>query len=92
MKFIWDSEKSKINLSKHNISFDEAKTVFSDPFARVVFDTEHSVDEERFIILGLSALLKILIVCYCHRENDTIRIISARKADKKEQRDYVRLK
>ncbi len=72
MSFKWDSRKAEENLEKHNISFEEAKTVFSDPNARMIFDTEHSGDEERFIILGISSALRLLVVCHCYRENDMI--------------------
>ncbi len=89
ISFKWDSKKAKGNLEKHNISFEEAQTVFSDPNARMIFDTEHSGDEERFIILGISSALRLLVVCHCYRENDMIiRIISARKATRKEQKQY----
>ena len=89
ISFKWDSKKAKENLEKHNISFEEAQTVFSDPNARMIFDTEHSGDEERFIILGISSALRLLVVCHCYRENDMIiRIISARKATRKEQKQY----
>ena len=89
LSFKWDSKKAKENLEKHNISFEEAQTVFSDPNARMIYDTEHSDDEERFIILGISSALRLLVVCHCYRENDMIiRIISARKATRKEQKQY----
>ena len=89
ISFVWDNRKAKENLEKHNISFEEAQTVFSDPNARMIFDTEHSGDEERFIILGISSALRLLVVCHCYRENDMIiRIISARKATRKEQKLY----
>ena len=89
ISFKWDRKKAKENLEKHNISFEEAQTVFYDPNARMIFDTEHSGDEERFIILGISSALRLLVVCHCYRENDMIiRIISARKATRKEQKQY----
>ncbi len=89
ISFIWDETKARENLIKHKISFEEAQTVFSDPNARMIFDTEHSRDEERFILLGISSGLRLLVVCHCYRENDMlIRIISARKATKKEQKQY----
>ena len=91
-EYTWDPVKADKNLLKHRVSFNEARTVFKDPFARVKFDSEHSSDEERFIILGLSSYLKVLIVCYCCRSSDNIRIISARKATREEQKDYVRLR
>jgi uncharacterized protein len=89
ISFKWDIKKAKENLEKHNISFEEAQTVFADPNARMIFDTEHSSDEDRFIILGISSGLRLLVVCHCYRENDMIiRIISARKATRKERKQY----
>ena len=83
--FIWDDDKNDFNTRKHGISFDEAKTVFLDDYAVFLKDDEHSVSEERFIIIGKSRQSNLLVVCHCYRENDTIiRLISARKADKKE--------
>ncbi len=89
LRFSWDNRKNKTNLKKHGISFDEAQTVFFDENAVEFFDPDHSENENRFIMLGLSYRLRILVVCHCLRENDTeIRIISARKATKKEQKVY----
>jgi uncharacterized DUF497 family protein len=89
IKFIWDEKKAKSNVNKHGIAFDEAATVFDDDNARVIYDPDHSKEEDRFIILGLSCSMKVLVVCHCYRENDKqIRIISARKGDKKEQKQY----
>ena len=89
ISFIWDEKKARENLIKHKISFEDAQTVFSDPNARMIFDPEHSGDEERFILLGISSGLRLLVVCHCYREDDmVIRIISARKAKKKEQKQY----
>ena len=85
IKFEWDENKNDINKSKHNVSFEEAKSVFEDARAILIPDPDHSDDEERFIILGLSRLLNMLVVCHCYRDNEkTIRIISARKATRKE--------
>ena len=87
--FIWDEDKNKKNIIDHQISFDEAKTVFFDPNAKVIYDPDHSNEEDRFIILGLSKNLNILVVCHCFKENDKIiRIISARKATPKERKQY----
>ena len=86
--FEWDQTKHAANLKKHGISFEEAKTVFSDDFARLIGDPDHSQDEERFILLGTSIESNLLIVCHCIREEDSVRIISARKADKKERQIY----
>ena len=89
LDFIWDEDKNKKNVISHKISFEEAKTVFFDPNAKVIYDPDHSEDEDRFIILGLSKLLNILVVCHCFRENEKIiRIISARKATPKERKQY----
>ena len=89
ISFIWDEKKARENLKKHKISFEEAQTVFSDPNARMIFDPEHSDDEGRFILLGISSGLKLLVVCHCYRKDDlVIRIISARKANKNEQKQY----
>ncbi len=87
--FSWNSQKAKINKRKHGISFEEAKTVFYDQNALLINDPDHSHYEERFIILGLSYILRILVVCHYYRKNDkNIRLISARKAAKKEQKQY----
>ena len=89
IKFEWDENKNRINQKKHGISFDEAKTEFYDEEALVIDDPEHSEEEERFIILGLSSRANLLVVCHCCRDSDTvIRIISARKATKTETRYY----
>ena len=89
--FAWDPEKAGINKRKHGISFIEAKSVFFDLNALLISDPEHSENEERFIILGLSYILRILVVCHCYRKQDSlIRIISARKATKHEQKQYRR--
>ncbi|MCL1928081.1 MAG: BrnT family toxin [Treponema sp.] len=89
LDFIWDENKNKKNIASHNISFEEAKTVFFDPNAKVIYDPDHSKEEDRFVILGLSKFLNILVVCHCFKENDSIiRIISARKATSKERKQY----
>ena len=89
ISFVWDETKAESNLKKHKIPFKEAQTVFSDPNARMIFDPEHSEDEDRFILLGISSELRLLVVCHCYIENDmVIRIISARKANKNEQKQY----
>lgn len=93
MRFEWDAEKASINQKKHGVTFEEAQTVFGDYDALRIFDPDHSEDEDRFILLGLSTVLRILVVCHCYRENDEkIRIISARKATKKESAAYERRK
>ena len=79
--FDWDNNKNITNINKHGISFKEAATVFSDKNAVEIDDTEHSQHEDRFLIIGRSRKLRLLVVCHCYRENETvIRIISARKA------------
>ena len=89
IRFEWDENKNTINKKKHNISFEEAKTVFFDEEALVIDDPEHSEFEERFIILGLSTKANLLVVCHCYRASDTvIRLISARKATNHESRQY----
>ena len=87
--FDWDPLKAAANLRKHRVSFEEAKSVFYDEFAVQFFDEDHSTDEERFILLGMSAGAKLLLVCHCERERETVvRIISARKATKRESAFY----
>lgn len=89
IQFEWDNHKNEINIRKHKISFEEAKTVFYDKNARIIADPEHSQDEDRFIILGLSSSIRLLVVCHCYRKNDeVIRIISARKTTKNEIKYY----
>lgn len=89
LQFEWDPAKAAANLKKHGVGFDEARSVFSDERAKIIADPEHSDDEDRFILLGLSIRLKLLVVCHCYRsENNTIRIISARKATAAESRQY----
>ena len=93
MNFEWDENKARINQEKHGVSFEEAKTVFDDADALQIFDPDHSESEDRFIMLGMSAVLRILVVCHCYRTNDdTIRIISARKATRNECSTYERRK
>ena len=87
--FEWDEDKNSANLQKHGLSFMEAMTVFDDDNALYKPDIDHSQDEDRFIILGMSANLRLLVVCHCYRESDTvIRIFSARKATKSESNQY----
>ena len=88
LNFEWDANKSASNIKKHGISFDEAKTVFTDEYARLIGDPDNSQDEDRFILLGTSIDSKLLVVCHCIREAGSIRIISARKADKQERKIY----
>ncbi len=91
LRFEWDESKNKENIKKHGVSFNEAQTVFFDENAVRFYDPDHSEDEDRFIMLGMSFKLRVLVVCHCYRKSDTvIRIISARKADKQEAKDYGR--
>ena len=90
IKFSWDENKNKTNINKHKISFEEAKTVFFDENARLIHDPDHSDEEDRFLLLGLSENFKVLVVVHCYRENDNIiRIISARKASSIEKKEYM---
>ncbi len=89
LRFDWDQRKNLSNQAKHGVSFEEARTAFYDEYARVLADPDHSEEEDRFILLGLSIALRLLIVCHCYRESDeVIRIISARKATRREQNEY----
>jgi uncharacterized DUF497 family protein len=89
IRFEWDENKNRTNQKKHGIAFAEAQTVFQDENALLIPDPDHSVQEERFILLGLSDRLKLLVVCHCYRLSETVvRIISARKATTTETRQY----
>ena len=89
MRIIWDEKKNQDNIRKHHVSFEEAQTVFYDPNGKLIDDPDHSDEEDRYIILGLSKILHLLVVCHCYREDDeTIRIISARKATTTETKYY----
>lgn len=86
--FDWDPRKDASNLQKHDVAFQEAKTAFTDEFARLIADPDHSEDEDRYLLLGTSIHSRLLVVCHCVRDGDTIRIISARKANKRERKTY----
>ena len=87
--FEWDESKAVANFKKHQVSFEEAKTVFFDEFGIQFFDEGHSFDEERFLMLGMGLGAKLLIVCHCERQRgEVIRIISARKATRRESAFY----
>lgn len=89
LKFEWDSNKDKTNQKKHGVSFEEAGSAFYDEYAIQYYDPDHSEEEDRFILLGISFKLRTLVVCHCFRATETvIRIISARKADRDEENDY----
>lgn len=92
LRFEWDEAKSRSNKRKHGVSFADAHTVFFDENAIRYFDPDHSDDEDRFLMLGIDYKLRALIVCHCYRSGDTvIRIISARKANRAEERVYWEL-
>ncbi len=89
LRFAWDVKKNRANRRKHGVTFQEAQTAFYDENAKVYADPDHSEDESRFLLLGLSMRLRTLVVCHCFREAESvIRIVSARKANKLEERDY----
>ena len=88
LTFEWDSEKAESNLRKHGVSFEEARSAFDDESGRLIADPDHSDNEDRFILLGISARFRLLVVAHCYRQGDEIRIISARKADKRERMQY----
>lgn len=89
LRFSWDPKKARANERKHGVSFEEAETVFLDEEALLMGDPDHSTDEARFLLLGFSAALRMLVVCHCVLEGgDVIRLISARKATKPERRQY----
>ena len=89
IKFEWHASKAAANLKKHQVSFEEAQTVFYDDFAVQFFDEQHSQAEERFLLLGMSVHSKLLLVCHCERQGgEVIRIISARKTTKRESAFY----
>ena len=86
--FEWDESKAAANLKKHQVTFEEAKSIFYDEFGVQFFDEDHSSDEERFLMLGMSLTANLLMVCHCERDQAVIRIISARKATKRESAFY----
>ena len=90
INFEWDDKKALKNIEKHGVSFEEASSVFYDDFAVQFYDKEHSqLEEDRFLILGISNKSKMLMVCHCEKESESIlRIFSARKATKKERKFY----
>lgn len=88
LTFEWDHRKAVANLKKHGIAFEEAQSVFFDERARLIDDPDHSEAEDRFVLLGLSSSLRLLLVCHCYRQEGVIRIISARKATARESKHY----
>ena len=90
LRFEWDPRKSRSNAEKHGVTFIEAQSVFYDEFGLLMKDTEHSEQEDRFLLLGISSQLRALVVCHSYREaNGIIRIISARKANRLERQQYT---
>lgn len=88
-EFSWDEGKNRINRRTHWVSFEEALTAFYDESAKLYYDPDHSDEEDRFILLGMSCRLRVLVVCHCYRESESvIRIFSARKANRHEEEDY----
>jgi uncharacterized DUF497 family protein len=90
LRFEWDPRKDAANQRKHGVSFEEARTVFFDENALLRDVPEHAEEEDRFVLLGLSSHLRILVVCHCYRRGQVIRIISARRAVRQERGDYER--
>lgn len=89
LRFEWDQRKAAANVRKHGVTFEEARSVFYDERAKLIDDPDHSEDEERFVLLGISSALRLLVVCHCYRsDGGSIRIISARKATANEARFY----
>ena len=89
LQFEWDKRKAAANARKHDVTFEEARTAFYDERAKLIDDPDHSEDEDRFVLLGLSSALMVLVVCHCYRGDDgVIRIISARKANAREMKSY----
>jgi uncharacterized DUF497 family protein len=89
LRFVWGKRNNRSNIRKHKVSLEEAESVFKDENALQYFDPDHSKDEDRFILLGLSTRLRVPVVCHCLRESElVIRIISARRADKLEGKAY----
>ena len=91
LRFVWDEAKNTINKRKHGVSFEEGKTVFADENALFIHDPDHSETEDRFLLLGISAVARLLLVSHCHKDDtNVIRIISVWKATKSETSQYVR--
>lgn len=88
LRCVWDPTKADRNIKKHGLPFDEAATVFADPFAAIFGDETHSTAESREIIIGHSALDRLVVVCFVEVTRGTIRIISARKATRTERKEY----
>lgn len=90
LRFEWDPAKAALNLTKHGVSFDEARTVFEDEEALFMADPDHSTEEDRWVLLGMSGVARVLVVVHCERAAGTVvRLISARKADREERDLYA---
>ena len=90
LRFEWDPVKDRANRRKHGVPFEEARTAFADEHGRLIHDPDHSDDEDRFVLLGFSSSMRLVVVCHCYRSsNDIIRIISARKATRRERAIYA---
>ena len=90
LRFAWDPRKNRSNRRKHGVTFEEAESVFFDDSALLIDDPDHSDQEDRFVLLGFSFRLRVLVVCHCYRQGgDVIRIISARRADPTERLTYT---
>ncbi|MCW8925031.1 MAG: BrnT family toxin [Xanthomonadales bacterium] len=93
LRFDWDPKKAKANLKNHGVSFEEAQSTFYDEWAILYDDPDHSTDEDRFLLLGMSVQLRTLIVSHCYRESESvIRLISARKAHSEEEKEYLKVR
>lgn len=89
LRFEWDRRKAAENRQKHGVGFEEARSVFHDDMGLLIEDPDEDQEEDRFVLIGLSAVLRTLVVCHCYREEDSvIRIISARRANRRERRQY----
>ena len=93
LRFDWGPKKAKANLKNHGVSFEEAQSTFYDEWAILYDDPDHSTDEDRFLLLGMSVRLRTLIVSHCYRESESvIRLISARKAHSEEEKEYLKVR
>ena len=91
IRFEWDEKKNRDSFRKHGVWFEEGKTIFHDPYARLIHDSDHSDEEDRFVLLGVGEKLRLLAVCHAYKKNDeVIRIFSARKAERNEVKEYRR--
>jgi hypothetical protein len=88
LRFEWDKRKNRSNIRRHGVPFEEAQTVFTDENGLLIDDPDHSEAEDRFVLIGLSFGIRLLVVCHCYRQDDVIRIISARKANRSEAVSY----